>query len=407
MNALLIPYCFAPVQVPQTFVLLKWCKFLAEAGHGLTVLSVDPDTQSAAEDPGLDRLTPRGLHEVRVRSLEKTLPYRVLRKARRWLPSLFQPYKREWFRPARKALDALPLGGFDVVLSSSQPPVCHLLGHYVKTTAGVPWVAYFSDPWVDGPYRQDIPRKDRKYNEDWERKVVCSADVLVFPTEEMKSLVLRKYPQEILEKARTLDHCYVPAWFDLAARPAKAGAARRFVHTGNFYGPRTVDHFLRAIAKCRDRLAGRMVFDFFGDIGPSVLDSPLWRSLNGFVKAHGQVDYLTSLAACRGADALVLIDAPVDPGATSVFFPSKLAEYLGAGRPIIALTPNKGSSSRILRETKNIALDPEDSDGLADLLTGVARGQRSLAVDSASCAKYDYRQVGQQLVAILNEACGS
>ncbi len=407
MKILLIPYCFAPVQVPQTYVLLKWCKYLTEGGHQLTVLCVDPDTQCAHQDPGLLRLVPQGIEEVRVNSPENTLPYRILRKAARWLLPLFQPWKREWYGAARNSLRNLPLSEYDVVLSTSQPPVCHLVAWQVKKKAGIPWVAYFSDPWVDGPYRQDLSKRIQKYNQNWESRVIGAADLLIFPTEEMKSLVLRKYPQDAARKARTLDHCFVPDWFNLAPPQRREhNGTRRLVSTGNFYGPRTVEPLIRAVAGCKEKLLGHVGFDFFGNMGATALESPMWRSLDGLLKSHGRVDYLTSLAECRSAHALVLIDAPADTHESSIFFPSKLAEYLGSGRPIIGLTPLNGSSARILRETKNVAFDPYDSGAVGELLTRIAEGRAAFATDEGSREKYNYRAVGRQLVAILEEACG-
>jgi glycosyltransferase involved in cell wall biosynthesis len=131
------------------------------------------------------------------------------------------------------------------------------------------------------------------------------------------------------------------------------------------------------------------------------LHHPLWSSLGGLVRFYGRVDYLTSLAKMREADLLLLIDAPAENGAASVFFPLKLAEYLGSGRPIIGFTPASGASARILRETGGFVVDLGDTAGLADLLVGIADGRVSLKADPIPRAKYDYRHVGRQLADIL------
>ena len=72
---------------------------------------------------------------------------------------------------------------------------------------------------------------------------------------------------------------------------------------------------------------------------------------------------LTSLALMKNADYLFLIDAAVPSNRQSVFFPSKLAEYLGSGKPIVGLTPKQGATARILRELGHHAVDLGGSAG--------------------------------------------
>ncbi len=404
MKILAIVYSFTPLHFPQTLLLLRWFKYLDEAGHDVTVLSVDPDSFAGPKDPGLERLVPRNVENIRIRSLENTLLYRVLQRAERLLVPLFQPFKKPWYGPARKVLKALPLRQYDVVLSCSQPPVCHLLGYDVKKKAGLPWVAYFSDPWADNPYRKNQPRRVQEYNRAWQREVVCSADALIAPTDEIRQMIVGGHRPEVREKAATLDHCFVPQWFQLrgAERPKDNGAAK-IVLTGSFYGSRTPIPFLRMLAElnARHRIEGRIVLEFYGEMSDADLHHPIWPSVEGLAAFYGRVDYLTSLAKMREADLLLLIDAPAEKGTASVFFPLKLAEYLGSGRPIIGFTPENGASARILRETGDYVVDVNDAAGLADLLVRIADGRVSLKADPIPRAKYDYRHVGRQLADIL------
>ena len=63
------------------------------------------------------------------------------------------------------------------------------------------------------------------------------------------------------------------------------------------------------------------------------------------VKFLPRVGYLQSLALAKSADLLLNIDAPA---ATSVFLPSKLIDYIGAGRPIFGITP-AGTAARLIQ----------------------------------------------------------
>ncbi len=406
MNILAITYAFVPLQFPATFRLLKWFKYLSEAGHKVTVISVDPDTFDGRKQPELQRFVPKGVDTIQVASLENRLPYRAFGRVRRWWPSLSEPFKRQWYGPAKRALRALPLEQFDLVFSCSQPPVCHLLGYDVKCATGLPWVAYFSDPWVDSPFRTSTPSKVWTYNLKLEQRTVAFADRLVFPSDELRQMVLGKHAPDDLSKAEVLDHCYVPEWFELEniEKPEENGAARVLV-TGSFYGPRSALPFLETLAEIDTQvgLAGRVCVDFYGSMSPSDQQHPLWTRVREFARFRGSVGYLASLALMRQSDYLLLIDAPVGDGTQSVFFPSKLAEYLGAGRPIIGITPDKGVSARVLRETGNVVLCPDDKPGLADLFYKMAT--RSLTgLKTRNSQKYDYRPVGQRLLEIMQSA---
>jgi len=64
------------------------------------------------------------------------------------------------------------------------------------------------------------------------------------------------------------------------------------------------------------------------------------------------------------ADALLLIDAPSE---FNIFFPSKLADYIGAGRPILGITP-PGTSAKIILQSGGWVADPRCSEEVEAML---------------------------------------
>ena len=73
----------------------------------------------------------------------------------------------------------------------------------------------------------------------------------------------------------------------------------------------------------------------------------------------------------RSADVLLAIDAPfVD----SPYLPSKVADYVGASKPLLALTPKAGELARLLGPDSGWVAHPDDADDIARALTrAVAR----------------------------------
>ena len=116
-------------------------------------------------------------------------------------------------------------------------------------------------------------------------------------------------------------------------------------HVGNFYAPRTPQALIEALARLHeeqpDVLAGVRV-ELIGQIRPALDHRALGAALPGnLLTVHAPVDYLESLRLMQDADLLLVVDAPSEH---SVFLPSKLIDYLGAGKPIVALSPPGASA---------------------------------------------------------------
>ena len=88
------------------------------------------------------------------------------------------------------------------------------------------------------------------------------------------------------------------------------------------------------------------------------------RLPDGLWQPYAPVDYRASLRLMPQADALLLIDAALSE---SPFFPSKLADYLGAGRPILGLTPD-GTAADLLRAYGAPVAHPDDQGAVIDCL---------------------------------------
>src|SRR6185369_8897538 len=116
---------------------------------------------------------------VPVPSLEERLVCRVAWRV--LLPlKLLPDEKWVWISAASRA--ALRLAAerrFDVLVSFAQPWSDHLIGLRVHRATGLPWVAHFSDPWVDSPYLRGQPWQRRLWSR-MERDVIQTAGAIVF-----------------------------------------------------------------------------------------------------------------------------------------------------------------------------------------------------------------------------------
>lgn len=317
---------------------------------------------------------------------------------------------KSWGRPAlRAASDFTCANDYtpDLVASFGQPMSDHLVGLKLKRLYGVPWVAHFSDPWVDNPFdRRD--RLARRVNLSLERRVMERADLLVFTSEETVELVMRKYPSEWKRKARVLPHSFDAS---LYPRNVEGNVDETVVrYTGEFYGrrtPRPLVETLRSILSDAPRLLEGVRFELIGQVSEGArAESGLESLPEGLVTTRPPVSYSESLALAARADGLLIIDAPAE---RSVFLPSKLVDYVGAARPVLGLTP-PGASANLIAKLGGWTADPSNADAMRrateeflSYLSTTRDDHRTPWGEPAVRAQYEARAVADSFKSMLDE----
>jgi len=253
----------------------------------------------------------------------------------------------------------------DIMLTFGQPMSVHLLGLELKNHYGWPWVAHFSDPWVDNPLNK-LDSLTRSVNYSLERKVLEAAERIVFASDETVDLVMAKYPEEWKRKARVLPHSFDP---ELYPEPLPNHNSQIIIrHVGNFYRKRTpkpLFETLKYILSSNPDCLSNVCFELIGAINPLSRYKKRFASLpKGLVSIKSSIPYHESLKQMISADGLLIIDAPAK---ISVFLPSKLIDYIGARRPILGFTP-AGTSSRLIQNLGGWVADPNDATAMAEKL---------------------------------------
>jgi glycosyltransferase involved in cell wall biosynthesis len=331
----------------------------------------------------------------------------ICRVAWRLLPplKLLPDEKWVWIGAAARAARRLAAERrFDVLVSFAQPWSDHLAALRVHRATGLPWVAHFSDPWTDSPYL-DGRRWQRRLWNRMEADVVRHANALVFVNEQTAERVMSKYPADWRRKSHVVPHghdCSDP----FPAGPAVPGRRLTVVYTGRFYaGIRTPDHLLRALAALARRrsLAGQLHVSFVGTPLASHRELASALGLDDVVEFAGRVPFAESSRRANDADVLLVIDAAADE---SLFLPSKLIDYLPAGKPILALTPPRGASADLIRALGYPVIAPDDEPAIAaaiDARIVAKQGGRLTrsAAHSEVAARYDIHRIAGAFADIL------
>ncbi len=362
MNVLTICHDIAPLESPQAIQIGRHLAHLEDCG--ILLVSGGAGAGSAVGIGGLQ-------HHLRVRD-PTLMPHLAQRIGRLVLPVYAKTPDGlgRWRAAVLGQIDGwlagLPVKP-DVIASFGEPMSDHLIALEVKRRTGLPWLAHFSDPWSDNPFRRGGPLT-RLLNTRLERHVIAAADVVVFTSQETAERVGRRYDSQGRAKFRVVGHGFDARLFPA---PGKREGKLLVRHIGSFYGNRTpfpLISALQRLALLRPDLVTQIRVELVGSMPERMINTLQAMPLPaGLLATVGPVAYGESLARMVQSDLLLLIDAPAE---TSVFLASKLIDYIGSGRPIFAITP-RGTAERVVRSLGGTSAAPNDPDAIAGELAKV------------------------------------
>lgn len=430
-TVLVIAYHFPPGGGPGVQRVLKHVTYLREAGWRPIVLTVE-NGDFPALDVSLLEKVPADVRVVRVPILE---PYSIYRRfmggggaidvnvnkskqqRRGWKERLAEFIRATFFIPDARVgwlLTAVKAGRriireehVDAIYTSSPPYTCALIGRALKRQTGLPWVAGFRDPWtgfLTTPDRWFLPASIDKH---LERSVFTEADAVESAWEGITADALAKY--SFLDPKKFF---HVPNGFDSADFPDVTYVRNeRFTvtYTGSMYGRRTPAAFLAALDVLRSRgevLPEDVRLRFVGRFGAEVEEMLEKSPFAPSVERISYVPHTESIAYLMRSDISLLIVDEAKESAEIV--PGKVYEYLGVGRPILALAPRGSAIEDLIKETGAGASAPQsDVTAIADIIgTFVARWKRGepiATMNTSAVARYERRQSALALARILND----
>ncbi len=396
-RVLIVAHNFPPLGSGGVHRPVKFARYLRELGWEVEVLSVK-DIRYHAYDPSL-LAELEGIRVHRAGSLEplrlswllgwrpaagraEAASFRTLEELARGNTAaaasaasrfygnlarrLFQPDDQIFWVPfaVARAARLVEEKRFDVVLTTSPPESCHLVGLALKYLAGSRWVADFRDAWSTHHLRRGLPFYSKFVNKILEKWVLKAADGVVANTAAMARHVATFGGPRL--KILTLPNGFDPA--DFGEPLPKAGSDDFVVvHSGSFRGGRRAWPLLEGFALARERdgdFAARAKLYLLGVNRADDVRAIEGLGLKGAAFAVGYVRHGDAMRACRGADVLALAMAAEEgPG----LVPGKLYEYLGVGRPILAAVPPGEARDILARATRGaVVVGPEDARGIAD-----------------------------------------
>jgi glycosyltransferase involved in cell wall biosynthesis len=301
-------------------------------------------------------------------------------------------------RQGRRLLDT---GRFDAILSSAGPASSHIVASRLQRASGLPWIADYRDLWSDNHWDKRIA-PFRWVESRIERRFLRGAAGLttVSPAWAERLGRLHDMPAHVIYNG------FDPADYAPPFRPEPAFA---ITYIGSLYWPhQDPEPLFKALKNLSDHFdLDELGFQIrFVGTDPGPLPALAQRhGASRWVRFLPQVPHSQALALQNATTALLFLgwrDPEVD------FISAKIFEYLGSGRPILAVAKPGGSISRILQDCGFDDLT-DNPDSISARLqawlrefasTGVLRA----AADDQAVARYTRRAQTARLAHLLDEA---
>jgi len=407
---LMIAYCFPPVGGIGTAGsqrVLKFVKYLQDYKWEPVILTVQEQYYEPyfSMDYALLDAVPHGTKIIRtsvIRWLTKILDYRKHVKTKyaskekidqsskvgnstdfskkKWhqkikdfITDLFEIPDEEmgWFFPGIFAgIGVIRREQIDVIYSTGKPWTAHLIGTVLKFFTGKPMIADFRDPWLTNPFRPKFSVLRDRLETYLERKVIERADLVIANTDELKDEFIRRFPQQPQGKFIALLNGFDPEDCDGLEKEI-AECTRRFTitHTGFLYGKRDPKIFIDAVRLLLDEKRVDPNNIRIALVGSAQLPYNLEeylheKGLDGTIIRHDYVPYKQSLKYMQNSDILLLLQ----PGTTTQI-PSKLFEYIGMRKPILAISPCEGATyNLVIGESIGSVTPPDNIQEIAEAI---------------------------------------
>ncbi|MCL0096233.1 glycosyltransferase [Thermodesulfovibrionales bacterium] len=371
-KVLIVSFRFPPLNNIAAVRIGKFAKYLPEFGWEPIVLTVNemkgyPQTLPMEIDEANIIRTPYFALAPLIRSKladDEIAPSQKISKGLNWRERVYQLirltrfiYSRPevtfftnehwgWYSYAmKKGLEVIKKSKIDIIFSTfGYEMMPHFIASRLHQRTGVPWIAEFRDPWTfNNPYIKK-PQPFHFMTQQLEKRVMKGSNLLISVSEPLA---------KDLEAFHSKKTIVIPNGFDEEDYTENIPLTSKFIitYTGTISpGKGDPTPLFKAITELKHE--GQLSTDdfevrFFGSNVAEILSPPIEKyCLQELVKVYSLVPFKESIKKQKESVVLLLLrwNDPRDKG----MYTGKFFEYLGAGRPILAMAFKGGEIDKLL-----------------------------------------------------------
>lgn len=327
--------------------------------------------------------------------------------------------RRLWaIAASQAALRLAETADIDAVLTSSPPFSAHFVGLRMKRRLGTPWIADFRDLWVGRPYRELPYAWQRPLDRAYEARVVNHVDHLVLASPGWVPLFEKRYGPALLDRTTVITNGYDSGIFATKRHTCGTDAINTkgqpvtIAYTGALHDGESPWPVAKALANVAaqlgaDRVRSGLRIRLTGPGAPDWTELEAYlreRDLDGVVQFLGVRSHAESLAEQRAADVLLILSAP--PHEETIR--GKSFEYMAAGKPILALLPERSTQAQILAPSRlATVVQHGDVKSIAEMLARyLESGVPAVQPNWDYIGRFERRELTGALAEVLNRCAG-
>lgn len=291
---------------------------------------------------------------------------------------------------------------FDVMFSMHEPPSSHICAMKIKEEfKDLPWVTYWSDPWLKDSTRENISPVRRKYEQSFERKVVNLSDRFIFVTKANRDDYVNSYNIPI-EKTFIVTRGYDEKQYKEIKEKSNPKLIEKekinFVYAGEIFSKlRNVNPFIDALNVIKNEnidLYNKLNIMFFGNIDSDEVKNKL--NAIDKVSVSPRIPYDEALGYMLNSQVLLLFG-----NKNSKQIPAKVYDYFGAEGLIFVILGDKNDPIKdVVKNKEKCIVVNNNVDEIVNGINKIA-SMIELGIKHGAIEEYKWQYISKRLNDIL------
>lgn len=383
LKVLVIAYYFPPKSLSGVQRVLKFVKYLPKNNWKPTVLTSTDGAYYAYDDSLLEDINDKNIEVIKVEGKEihsklgnkKTIPIpsEIVRKIFQYVSSfLYVPdNKKAWAEEVyKKGKEILSAEEFDCIFVSGPPFSSFITACKLKREFGIPLVLDYRDLWYGNHFAVYPTPFHRLLHSRLEYSCMKEADRVIVINRRIKEKLLQLYKFRSFKDVTIISQGFDPEDFEKFRSSENSHNPKfRITYTGIFYEQITPKYFLQAVKRItveRPDISGNLELIFIGYLREENRKLIRRLKLEHIVREGGYLPHNEVINRITSSDLLwVMVDGKRNVDTISS---SKVFEYIGSGKPVLACTLEGALSSTCEEYGAAYLSKPKDIDGIKNAI---------------------------------------
>ncbi|WP_459480489.1 glycosyltransferase family protein [Clostridium saccharoperbutylacetonicum] len=294
---------------------------------------------------------------------------------------------------------------FDVIFSMHEPPSSHLCAYYIKKHyKKVPWITYWSDPWLKDSTRENSFIVKKIIEKNMEKNIVNLADKFIFVTEANRNEYIKDYEfLKDVNKTFILNRGFDTKLYEKLLEEERPKFIEKhkinIIYTGEIFSKlRDIKPFIKALEDIKEEneeYYNLLNVLFFGNID----DMEGKKRLENLEisKVSPRIPFNEALKYMLNGDVLLLFG-----NKNSKQIPAKIYDYFGAkGRILVIYGDQDDPIKGIVENNPKCFTSENESEEIKQKIYKLIKMYKDNTIKSDPDLNYEWNSIVEKLNSIL------